>query len=92
MDLDFEWDQEKVASNFEKHEVDFEDAKYVFLDSRRLVKEDKRRDYGEVRYQTIGAVSGAIVFVVYTLRGRVYGLISARRATASERNDYHGNP
>ena len=89
--MEFEWDEDKAAANFEKHEVDFEDATNVFLDSRRLVREDRRRDYAEARYQTIGSVRGTILFVVYTRRGRVYRLISARRASDAERKDYHGN-
>lgn len=91
MDLEFEWDEDKAFSNLEKHEVDFEDAIHVFLDSRRLVREDRRRDYGEPRYQAIGAVSGTVLFVAYTLRGRIYRLISARRATPQERRDYYEN-
>jgi uncharacterized DUF497 family protein len=90
-EFEFEWDEEKAASNFEKHEVDFDDAIHVFLDSRRLVREDRRIDYGEPRYQAIGAVSGTVLFVVYTLRGRIYRLISARNATAQERKDYYEN-
>ncbi len=91
VDFEFEWDEDKAASNSEKHEVDFEDAMYVFLDSRRLVREDHREDYGEARYQAIGSVSGSVLFVVYTIRGRVYRLISARLARASERKDYYEN-
>lgn len=29
---------------------------------------DTRRDYGEVRYQTIGRIAPGVLFVVYTLR------------------------
>jgi hypothetical protein len=88
--LEFEWDEEKADANFEQHEVDFEDAVQVFFDRRRIVREDRRRDYGEQRLQTIGSVGGELFFVVYTLRGRVHRLISARPATSAERSFYHG--
>jgi uncharacterized DUF497 family protein len=88
VDFEFEWDEDKAASNFEKHEVDFEDAMSVFLDLRRLVREDRREDYGEHRYQVIGFVNGTLLFVVYTVRGRIYRLISARHATALEARTY----
>ncbi len=91
MELDFEWDEEKAATNFEKHDVTFEDATQVFFDKRRLVREDRRREYGENRYQAIGSAFGDLLFVVYTVRGRVYRMISARQANTAERRDYHGN-
>ena len=84
-------DEDKAATNFEKHQVDFEDATQVFFDKRRMVREDKRRDYGEKRYQTIGSALGDLLFVVYTVRGRVYRLISARPANAAEKKGYHGD-
>jgi uncharacterized protein len=76
--VQFEWDDVKAASNLAKHEVDFDDALRVFLDPRRLVAEDERRDYGERRLRVLGGVCR---------------LISARKANARERRRYHaGDP
>ncbi len=90
MELEFEWDEEKATANVEKHGIEFEDARLVFRDRRRLVREDKRMDYGEERFQTIGRVAARTLFVVYTKRGRRYRLISARRASREEAEAYHG--
>jgi uncharacterized DUF497 family protein len=63
------------------------------LDPRRLVAEDARRDYGEPRFRVLGVVDGRILFVVYTWRGGVCRLISARKADARERRRYQaGDP
>ena len=44
----------------------------------------------EDRYYTIGKV-GDVMFVVYTERGEVLRLISARYATKAEEELYYGN-
>jgi hypothetical protein len=90
VELDFEWDEDKAKANLEKHGIAFEDARLVFLDSKRLVREDKRRAYGETRFQTIGKVSGRVLFVAYTTRGTSFRLISARRASSEETEEFYG--
>ncbi|HET6546265.1 MAG TPA: BrnT family toxin [Rhodanobacteraceae bacterium] len=92
MDLQFEWDETKAASNLQKHGVAFEDAARVFLDPGRVELVDDRADYGEDRWLTIGLVNPALLIVAYTLRGEdgvFIRIISARKANASERAYYH---
>lgn len=85
----FEWDENKNTSNKSKHGVDFNDALGVFFDVHRLTNVDDRRDYGEVRYQTIGVTKERLLFVVYTERvGNTVRLISARSASQKERVAY----
>lgn len=86
--MEIEWDKNKAASNLIKHNIDFEDAKNIFLDPNRLEREDKR-DYGEIRIQVIGIVNQVVLFVVYTKRGNRYRIISARRANKNERRQYY---
>lgn len=52
----FEWDEEKNASNREKHGLRFEHAALVFRDPGVLSYLDDRFDYGEERWVTIGRV------------------------------------
>ncbi len=86
--MEIEWDKNKAASNLIKHNIDFEDAKNIFLDPNRLEREDKR-DYGETRIQVIGMVNLIVLFVVYTKRENRYRIISARRANKNERRQYY---
>jgi uncharacterized DUF497 family protein len=65
--------------------VDFEDMTCLFLqDNPYLDKEDDRQDYGEERRIRLGWVEDLPFCVVYTVRGDVIWLISARLATSAE--------
>lgn len=87
--VDFEWDEDKAASNLRKHGVDFADAVGVFDDPLALSMPDE--DPGEDRFIGLGTdMLGRLLVVVYTYRGGKIRLISARRATPSERRTYEG--
>ena len=84
----FEWDSEKAELNWQKHTVDFEEAAKVFDDPNRIEQFDTEHSGEEERWITVGMVS-RILFVVYTERGEVIRLISARKANTKERRDYY---
>jgi hypothetical protein len=85
--VDFEWDEKKAAANEKKHGIPFAIAAQVFLDERRIEWADDR-NYGERRNITIGLVDGIEITVAYTVRRGALRLISARKATRNEREDY----
>ena len=87
MSYEFEWDPAKADANLAKHGVDFETAKLIFA-SPSLEFPDARYDYGEARIGAYGIASRTIFFVVYTNRGSVRRLISARKAGTDEREFY----
>ena len=85
--LQFEWDEEKYTDNLRKHGVKFEEAAEVFFDQLGIFGdasvEEERREY------VIGfSYSANVLFVVYVERGVRMRIISARRASSNERNDY----
>ena len=85
--MDFQWDPRKAAANLQKHGVDFADAVGVFFDDFALTIDDEHS--AEERFITIGADPlNRILVVVYTWRSDVIRIISARKATAGERNLY----
>ena len=85
----FEWDEAKSEANLKARGFDFAHAAGVF-DGPVLEIDDTRSDYGERRVQAIGKTGADILFVVYTWRGDVRRIISARLANRKER-DIHGN-
>lgn len=85
---EFEWDDEKAASNEAKHGVPFAYAARVFLDDGRVDFDTSRSLDGEDRRKVVGKIEGRLYCVVYTLRGRVRRLISARRANTKESKAY----
>ena len=84
-----EWDESKDLVNRKKHGISFDTASLVFADPDRITIYDSVHSNGEDRYITIGRV-GRILFVVFTERGDVARLISARLATKEERKVYYG--
>ena len=88
--MELEWDAEKAALNLRKHGAAFEDAAIVFHGPGRIETHDGPQDYGEDRWATIGRVDPALLYVVYTVRRQdTIRLISARKANAHERKQYH---
>ena len=82
------WDPDKAKINYQKHKIHFSDAESVLYDTMALTIEDQNIG-GEKRFVTVGADStGRIVLVVYTYRANSIRLISARKATSSERRYY----
>ena len=55
-----------------------------------LTQVDDRADYGETRIKAIGEAEGIVLAVIYTDREDVRWIISARKATAEERQHYEG--
>ncbi len=85
--LEFEWDEDKAESNFEKHGVRFEEAAEAFLDPFYQVGDASRQ--GEERSFILGYSSTPrLLLAVYVERETRTRIISARIATRSERYLY----
>ena len=91
MDVEFEWDDNKAASNLKKHGVSFPLATRVFSDPYRIERRDDR-GYEEDRFITVGLVGNMELTVLYTPRGNdTLRIISARKADRNEQNSYWKN-
>ncbi|MGA3023241.1 MAG: BrnT family toxin [Bryobacteraceae bacterium] len=89
MKLEFEWHDAKAAASLRVHGVSFELARTVFKDAFAIERLDDRADYGEERFVSIGMAEGGVVlFVAYSEREGSIRIISARRATQREQDDY----
>ena len=85
----YEWEAQKASANRRKHGITFEDAATVFLDPLALTFGDPDHSFDEEREITIGHATGnRVVFVSHSQRGRSVRIISARRATRIEREQY----
>ena len=90
-----DWDPAKAEANWRKHGVRFEDAARVFEDPRAATNPDPRHSGEEPREITVGAIGVGdtielVVAVVHVERDETLRIISARRATARERDGYAG--
>jgi len=87
IEMAYQWDRDKAAANLRKHGIDFADAVSVFSDDLAITIPDERFD--EERFVTIGVDAfGRILVVVYTMREDEIRVISARKATRQERQQY----
>ncbi len=86
----FDWDGPKSRANERKHGVMFEDARSVFFDEEAIEVYDREKD-GEDRYMLTGrSERGQVLAVCFCLRhwGKTIRIISARKASMSERAEY----
>ena len=62
------FDPVKRQTALDQRGLNFADASIVFAGAT-ITAQDTRRDYGEVRFQTIGFLADRMVMVVWTPRG-----------------------
>jgi uncharacterized DUF497 family protein len=89
---EFEWDDEKAASNLKKHHISFEEAATIFNDPKVATIHDPDHSEDEERYVSIGmSVIVRLLAVIHTYRKERIRLISARKATKAEKKKYENN-
>src|SRR5471032_2185413 len=89
--LHFTWDAAKARANLAKHGISFDEAETAFSDDEAIVVPDLEHSAREERFLLIGFSAALRVLVVVHCEPDVSGairLISARRATRSERGQY----
>jgi uncharacterized protein len=67
--------------------LNFADASIVFA-GPTITVQDTRRDYGEMRLQTVGFLSDRMVMVVWTPRNEARHVISMRKCNDREKTIY----
>ena len=89
--LRFTWDAAKARANIAKHGISFEEAETAFSDEDAILVPDPEHSALEERFLLIGLSVALRVLVVVHCEPDVSGairLISARRASRSERGQY----
>ncbi len=88
--MQFEWNEHKARQNEHKPGVSFQEALTCFYDPRQVAFYDADHSEDEDREILLGhSKQGRLLVVCYTLReDLIIRLISARRATRKEAQDY----
>jgi len=82
------WDPKKAESNFKKHKIRFSDAEMVLYDPFAMTLEEQVVA-AQQRFVSIGSDAvGRVIVIVYSYHADTIRLISARKATPSERKQY----
>jgi uncharacterized DUF497 family protein len=79
----------KARTNFSKHGISFEAACYVFEDVFAWERPDSNTESAEDRIIITGMANGVPLTVVFTERGDRIRIISARKATGYEQEEYY---
>jgi uncharacterized DUF497 family protein len=90
-ELHFEWDEKKATLNRKKHGVAFLEAQSVFADENALLLDDPDHSRDEDRFVLLGLSPRLRLLVVshaYRKNDAVIRIISARKATRSEQQQY----
>lgn len=84
-------DPKKRTANLKKHGYDFKDAPSVIEGSQTVTFEDRRFDYGEQRFVTLGMLREAVVVITTTETDEEIRVISMRKADRNEETIYYAN-
>jgi uncharacterized DUF497 family protein len=91
MDLEFTWDPNKASLNERKHGITFDEAVTVFVDEHALLIPDPDHSSQEERFLVLGMSFKPRILMVchcYRKRNEVIRIISARKASRAERQQY----
>ncbi|MEL6788268.1 MAG: BrnT family toxin [Cyanobacteria bacterium J06607_15] len=87
--MTFDWDTNKAEKNLSKHQVSFDEATTVFDDPFYIDFYDPDHSRVEEIYLIVGTSSmGRVLIVSYSEKENHIRIISARKATKSERIEY----
>jgi uncharacterized DUF497 family protein len=90
--LGFEWDQGNIGKSWVKHNVSPAECEQAFFNEPLIILDDPKHSAVEERYAAFGRTdTGRLLVVVFTKRGKLLRVISARDMDRRERNFYEKN-
>lgn len=90
--IGFQWDGGNCDKNLVRHDVTDWECEQVFFNEPLLVLGDPKHSIAEKRWPAFGKTdAGRRLVVVFTKRGKLIRVISARDMTRRERSFYEKN-
>ena len=87
----YSFDPDKRAANSKKHGYDLADSPKVIESGKTVTFEDRRFDYGEERFVTLGPLGDVLITIVTTETEDHIRVISMRKADRHEQRIYREN-
>ena len=85
----FQWDEGNIFKNWEKHRVTAVECEQVFFNQPVIAVPDEQHSDTEPRFYILGQTdTGRELFVVFSIRGNLIRVISARDMNRKERKIY----
>ncbi|MEW6233892.1 MAG: BrnT family toxin [Candidatus Omnitrophota bacterium] len=86
----FDWDKGNLLKNWHRHRVTASECEQVFFNQPLILASDEKHSQRESRYFGLGRTeAGRLLFVVFTIRGQLIRIISARDMNRKERMVYN---
>jgi uncharacterized DUF497 family protein len=88
----FQWDAANAGKIWERHQVAPTESEEVFFNRPLVVSDDEKHSATEGRLYALGQTDSArLLFVAFTMRGRLIRVISARDMSRTERRIYRSS-
>jgi hypothetical protein len=88
----FQWDEGNINKNLVEHQVEDWESEQVFFNEPVLVLDDPKHSLVEKRWAAFGRTdAGRILVVIFTKRGNLLRVISARDMNRKEMKYYEEN-
>lgn len=90
--IGFQWDRGNSDKNLLKHNVQNWECEQIFFNKPLFVLEDQRHSIAGKRWARFGKTNaGRLLVVIFTKRGNLLRIISARDMNSKERKFYEEN-
>ena len=87
----FDWDEGNLLKNWEKHGVSAFECEQVFFNRPLVAAPDELHSSTEARFYALGQTDASrLLFIAFTIRGRLIRVISARDMNRRERKVFEG--
>jgi len=88
----FDWDKGNLLKNWQRHRVTASECEQVFFNQPLILASDEKHSQQESRFFGLGRTNDdRRLFVVFTIRGRLIRIISARDMNRIERKVYEAS-
>jgi uncharacterized protein len=87
----FDWDEGNLLKNWEKHGVSAFECEQIFFNRPFIAAPDEAHSSAEPRFYALGQTDAyRLLFIAFTIRGRLIRVISARDMSRRERKVFEG--
>ncbi len=85
----FQWDKGNINKNLLNHNVDNWECEQIFFNEPLIILDDPKHSLSEKRWAAFGRTDiGRLLVVIFTRRGKLLRIISARDMNPKERKFY----
>lgn len=90
--IGFQWDEGNIDKNRLKHQVQSWECEQIFFNEPLIILDDPKQSLSEKRWAAFGQTEASrFLTIIFTKRGKLLRVISARDMNRKERKFYEKN-